>query len=184
MSLYRWLNHRHQQTALRKMGLALNALDLKGPNKWDQWKARRALRDRIRESRPWWLKAYDSAHGYLFGWNGLIRVRLNPRNILNHHVWNRQRAKRGWADRDVWSMDSYISRVLGEMCAYLAEHNVAYPGEGSPWPTPEIWHDHLVDLSSRLLAWNQDDAFCDENAYNVTQKAMEEFGRNLGYYWD
>lgn len=134
------------------------------------------------DAQMWPRKAARRIRIYLFGFEGLFNVRLRPRYIVNHIVWYHQRATRGWADSDCWSIDGYITRVLSGMLAYLAEHNQAYPGQ-PPWDTPETWEAHLRDLSTRMRAWN-DDTFTSNDAYETTKTAMEEFARNLGHYWD
>src|ERR1700678_910209 len=180
MSLYRWLNKRHHDKTMRRLG---RSAERTTHSKWVDWLADRALRDSIRKSRPWWLKTYDSVYVFLFGWNGLLNHKLNPRLILNSIVWRRQRAKRGWADRDTWSLDSYIAKVISEMLVYLADHTHSYPGGGSEWPTPEDWDTHLRDLARRMTAWSGDD-WCDDDAYATTKAAMAEFAENFGHYWD
>jgi hypothetical protein len=54
-----------------------------------------------------------------------------------------QRAKRGWADRDTWNLDSYLLEILPEMIDYLREHTHGYPGEYNGFPTPESWDNYL-----------------------------------------
>jgi hypothetical protein len=109
----------------------------------------------------------------------LNRIKPWPHHRLR---WFIQRGRRGWADCDVWSLDSYTCLMLSGALIRLAERNHAYPGEGSPWETPEKWDAYLRDLADRLKAWDRQ--WFDMDAYGVTRKAMEEFGRNLGYFWD
>lgn len=97
--------------------------------------------------------------------------------------WFIQRGRRGWSVRDTWSFDSYVCWVLSEGTAWLAEHDHGYPGEGTEWDTPEKWKAYLLDLSVRLGTWN-DKTFLDNDAFEVSSKAVEEFGRNLGHFWD
>jgi hypothetical protein len=92
-----------------------------------------------------------------------------------------QRSKRGWADCDVWSLDSYIARVLSEAVPRLAEGH-AYPGR-EPWETPEKWAQYVRDLGARLGTWN-DDTWVDDAAFETTRAAMEEFGHEFGVFWD
>lgn len=186
--MYDWLNKRHQRKTLKKMGLPPSYLSPNGHSKWKDWLAKRELRDTIRAARPWWLQAWGVVDMYLFGWNGLIRVRMNPRNIYNHHVWNRQRVKRGWCDRDVWCMDQHLARIAGEMCLYLADNNHAYPGH-PPFETPEKWDAHLRDIGERLMTWDKKGVSADTNedetsAHTITKTAMQEFARNYGLYGD
>ena len=41
--------------------------------------------------------------------------------------WFLQRGRRGWADRDTWSMDSYLERVIPGMLIRLANAAHGYP---------------------------------------------------------
>lgn len=83
----------------------------------------------------------------------------------------------------MWSFDCYIAKVMSEGVAWLAEHDHGYPGHGE-WDTPEKWQAYLRDLSARLGAWTREDAFLDDRAYEITSQAVQEFGRNLGHFWD
>ena len=105
------------------------------------------------------------------------------RRKVNEARWFVQRGKHGWARCDTWSFDAYIAKVMSEGVAWLAEHDHGYPGEGTEWDTPEKWKAYLLDLSARLGAWNEE-TFLSDEAYQVTQTAVEEFGRNLGHFWD
>lgn len=112
---------------------------------------------------------------------------LRWHKLTHPRPWQRvryrwQRAARGWADCDVWSMDSYIARVMSAMLTYLADHNHAYPGV-EPWETPEKWDTYLRDLSARMAVWNNE-TFSDKNAFETARAAMEEFGTNFGHFWD
>jgi hypothetical protein len=184
-SLYRWLNKRHYDKFARKMSEPID------PDKvvfhtfsWDEVEARWEARAARQAAQPWVIRAGRKARVYLFGWNGLITVRMRPRWVVNHLVWYHQRARRGWADCDTWNLDGYVIHVIAPMLAYLAEHNHAYPG-CPPFDTPEKWDAHLRDLSGRLSAWSEeDDSFTSGEAYETTKAAVEEFGRNLGMYGD
>jgi hypothetical protein len=144
---------------------------------WDEMAARRAEREqreaamsppvralvRLWRSRHWW-------------WQQLTHPRPWQRVRYN---W--QRARRGWADCDVWSLDSYIARVLSEAVPRLAKGH-AYPGR-EPWETREKWAEYVRDLGARLGTWN-DDTWVDDAAFETTRAAMEEFGKNFGVFWD
>jgi hypothetical protein len=135
-----------------------------------------------REARPWYVKAASKTHRELFGTYGFVQQNLHPRRVMNKGVWTWQRAHRGWADCDTWSVDTYVTKVVSEMLVYLADTTHSYPGS-EEFNTPEKWDAHLRDLAKRLRTWN-DDTFADKTSYETTKAAMEEFGRNLGHYWD
>jgi hypothetical protein len=182
VNLYRWLNKRHYDKFVRRINKSIDDLD-KPTTKYEDFMLRLEELEAKRAAQPWIIRTARHVRIYLFGFDGLLSVRLRPRNIVNRIVWAWQRSRRGWCDCDCWSIDHHVTRMLSEMLAYLAEHNHAYPGQGQ-WDTPEKWEAHLRDLSTRMRAWGADESFSSNEAYETTKAALEEFARNLGYYWD
>ena len=85
-------------------------------------------------------------------------IRL-PREIK----WLWQRMTRGWANCDVWSMDSYLARVIPEMLEHLKKNHNGLPGflfdiktkdEGPPDVTPldEIAEARWMALLDEMIA--------------------------------
>lgn len=102
-------------------------------------------------------------------------------------VWFVQRGRRGWAECDTWSVDSYVAKVLAEMLPVLAARDIAWPGDGTggKWKTPEEWTDHLNDLADRIGAWSMKRGTGFEwDKFEVSHEAMKEFADNFGFYWD
>lgn len=183
MNLYQWLNDRNRVKAERALARSLDdvhAIPRKHltwdelQEKWDAAEAREAARPLIiRKAHDAWWAARRYARDH------------TPRRVVNKIVWYRQRARRGWADCDAWSLDSYIARVASQGLARLAANTHSWPGEGSKWPTFEAWQEHLASLSVRMGAWSNDtDSFSDKEMFEITRKAMQEFADNLGHYWD
>jgi hypothetical protein len=195
-SLYQYLNDRHYKGFVKKMRNADlnpdhnliwhedNTFTPVNPDadKWQTWKGKMELRRLARKNQPWWLKTYRYVRVYFFGLNGLLSYTLRPRTIVNKVTWYHQRATRGWADCDVWSMDSRMSKVMSEMLEYLADRTHAYPGT-PPFETPEKWDAHLRDLSRRFKTWN-DDTWCETKSFETTKGAWADFAEHFGYYWD
>jgi len=183
-NLYRWLNQRHHDKLVKKMSRPVNPKDAVTlhHHTWEEMEARWAALEARQAAQPRLVKAARRVRIYLFGFNGLVKVRMRPRYIVNHIVWYHQRARRGWADSDTWNIDSHITRVLSGMLAHLAEHNHAYPAQ-PPFETPEKWDAHLRDLSARLRAGEDDDVLGDE-AQEIVRAAMGEFAGRLSWYWD
>lgn len=194
-NLYRWLNDRHYKKFVKKMSrpvnpdnsLIFNDDETFSPvnpdaDKWQTWKGKIELRRLARKNQPWWLKSYRYVYYYFFGLHGLFSYTLKLRTIVNRVTWYHQRATRGWADCDCWSMDSRMSKVMAEMVAHLATFNHAYPGT-PPFETPEKWEAHLHDLSKRFAAWN-DETWCETAAFETTKGAWAEFAEHFGCYWD
>lgn len=55
-----------------------------------------------------------------------------------------QRATRGWANRDTWSLDNYLLEILPEMIDHLRIHTHGYPGHDE-FDTPEKWDKFLKE---------------------------------------
>lgn len=139
-------------------------------DKWSEWKRKTAIRRAIHAGLPPVVREVDDL--YWWGrrtWNNTLR----PKRIRQHVAWFIQRGRRGWSDSDVWSTDSYITRVLGEMIGELSRTTQSWPGGGSQWKTFEDWTSYLSDLSGRLLAWN-DETFLEEEAFKTSEEAVRE----------
>lgn len=98
--------------------------------------------DRIEEEltpRSWWVEPARR----------LIHWRMSQH--INTLVTNRERAQRGWATRDVWDFDHYLTRVVGEALAELAEQAHGWPD--GVYDTFEEWVAALRENSEKLLAY-------------------------------
>lgn len=137
-----------------------------------------AAMDRRFRARPWHYKLRMHARRE---WNKYMRP-----SPYRKARWFIQRGRRGWADCDVWSFDWYITKVMSQGIARLADVDHGWPGEGSRWPTHEEFIAYLRDLSGRLGRWNAADDSWDEEAYEVTAGAVREVGdpEVLGHLWD
>jgi len=89
---------------------------------------------------------------YLFGGDFVYDFELCIKNIK----WRRQRAKRGWADCDIWDMYAYLGKVISEMLIEMKRIQHDYPTH----LTEYIW-DYLVDqmISGFQLVADQDNDF-------------------------
>lgn len=71
------------------------------------------------------LKTYG-----LFGWN-YLHLLSHPWKIVEesyyHTKWFIQRGWRGYADCDVWSLDSYLSRWMPTALAQLQRNKLGHP---------------------------------------------------------
>ncbi len=142
-----------------------------------QMVARMTARDARHAARIWPLRRAIDA----WWWLRRMRYRAWHPRPWRRVQWRWQRSVRGWADCDVSSLDSYIAGLLSGALLKLARGH-GYPGR-EPWETPEKWEAYLKDLSARLAAWN-DSTWTDDGAYETTRAAAEEFGHNLGVFWD
>lgn len=65
--------------------------------------------------------------GYRVGCSYWWKYWLSPRSYYNCVKWNIQRASRGWADCDTWSLDSYLSEWLPDALRHLKKHKHGTP---------------------------------------------------------
>lgn len=71
-----------------------------------------------------------------------------------------QRATRGWADRDVWSLCHHLLDIMPEMVDHLSNHAYGYPGEYHGFPTYESWIKFLrEEIAAPLRCANEDQKF-------------------------
>lgn len=103
-------------------------------------------------------------------WHHRVRMFIRWRiyyKLLKPAPWRRaawlwQRMTRGWSSQDCWSLDGYITRMLGESVAYLRDHNHSWPGEQNGLEKPEDWDAVLTKISAPLLAYEKHWAWGDD----------------------
>ncbi|OII61171.1 hypothetical protein BJP40_06490 [Streptomyces sp. CC53] len=132
--------------------------------------------DRWRSEHPWrcrWGRVWRRAGDV---WRA---VRLEP-------VWAWQRARRGYSERDLWSLDTYIAGVVGAGVQHLKEVKHSHPVE----VTEQEWDDILDRIAGPLLAYAEGKfdpglSFEDELVqYEAAREAMRLFAEHLGSMWD
>lgn len=70
-----------------------------------------------------WLEDTD---GYRTSYR--IRNFFSPSSWLRLHKWRKQRADRGWSDRDAWGAGDHIAKITAEMLTHLRDHTyVSWP---------------------------------------------------------
>lgn len=57
-----------------------------------------------------------------------LKTTVSPTTWLRLHKWRKQRANRGWSDRDTWGAGDHIAQMTAEMLQHL--HDRAY----TDWP--------------------------------------------------
>lgn len=65
---------------------------------------------------------FEDNKDYVF--RARIKHMLSPAEWMRHHKWRKQRADRGWSDRDTWGAGDHIARMTAEMLGRL--HNDTY----------------------------------------------------------
>jgi hypothetical protein len=121
-------------------------------------------------------------------WARIVRVLKKPRGWYREFRWFLQRGRRGWAARDLWSMDDYICQLLGEMTAEMKRIAHGHPCQGlavcggmpdqPPCSCEQDWNDTLDKISKPLLAYRShwdwpDGQSVDEHRENEKAKISE-----------
>ena len=78
----------------------------------------------------------------------------NIRLFFRRYKWAYQRATRGYADCDIWDMDSWILNLFHDSLNHLADNHMGYPGDDR-YPTDEEWTTQLKDLAQLFYQANE-----------------------------
>jgi len=74
-----------------------------------------------------------------------------------------QRGKRGWAEEDVWSFDTYLAKIIRDSIRHLAKNNIGCPSEF--YDADKVnnecqrWEELLEEIASGFDAYLDDCAF-------------------------
>lgn len=125
---------------------------------------------------PWYLIIYDFFIYRIWYWIG--DVKLFVKGFF-------QRGRRGYAKSDLWSFDTYLSKVIGEGVLELAKH-------GQGWPSGEFktyreWKATLNKMGKGFLNYH-------EKVYTVAgltskdterlEESLELFKKHFLNLWD
>lgn len=101
------------------------------------------------------------------------------RNIKHNFKWIKwckQRAFRGWADCDCWSVDGYLAIIIPDMISQLREsaHGVPVDKDGEPL-TEEMWDGILEKIQLGFEAAQRIQGFNGEiSDYKLDNEIFEE----------
>ena len=101
-------------------------------------------------------------------------------------VWAWQRARRGWSDRDLWSLDAYLCGVIAGSLTDLRDSGHGGPGD----LTPTEWRALLARIAEPLAAYSKwrsrvDARPEDEAAVRApAQEAIRLLADRVGDLWD
>ena len=85
-----------------------------------------------------------------------------------------QRATHGYADENVWNMDTWFLEIVPKMLRELGgEKSMTYPGR-EPWETPEKWHAELEYIARGFEELHR----LRENPWGVSAEIYEELKRD------
>ena len=92
---------------------------------------------RDRRPRPWWKRYWSKAK------RKCRELKRAPRNIR----WFFHRAREGWAPKDWWSLDYYLSKVISESLKDYRENHYSYPLTRDDGRNQQRWEaelDHMI----------------------------------------
>lgn len=128
------------------------------------------------ENQPRWKKYLsDKSIG---GYNLLYWFRYPyrlPNEVFRQSRTFIQRGRRGYADSDTWSLDSYLLSWLPEAVAELIDGMMGHPGE----MTFEEWQNLLVEIQNGLF-----DGRAYYNYEWETQERADELHANFLKAWN
>lgn len=86
--------------------------------------------------------------GYL-PWKYPLNWYKNIGLFFRRFKWAGQRAIHGFADCDIWDMDSWVLDLFHESLNYLADNHFGWPGD-SKFPEDEDWTKYLKDMAQKF----------------------------------
>ncbi len=104
-----------------------------------------------------------------------------------------QRGRRGWADRDTWSFDTYLSGVLADGLLYLADTKHGHPCRGvapedcKTCACEKLWDKELRENAEKFRLLHEGDWGTSEELENldcVRKEACEWLAEWYGALWD
>lgn len=104
------------------------------------------------------------------------------RRIAGAHGWIPSwvlRARRGWAPRDVWSLDQHLCHVTGGMLRHLAKTTHAWP-ESAEFTTFADWQEAVMLRANALGDYRSDD----DTTHVPAQEALHWVADHLTHLWD
>ena len=84
-----------------------------------------------------------------------------------------QRITRGFADCDIWDLDSYYLDIFNGTLNYLADHHCGYPGHGE-FDTDEKWTAYLKEMAQKFYQANESNEYYDTPNEKKWWKWIEE----------
>lgn len=106
-----------------------------------------------------------------FGWGNSLKPRRWYWGVKTFI----QRGRRGWADRDVWNLDHYLARVIGESVHHLAVIDHGWP-QSETYPTYESFVQDLCKIACAFERYSRLDV---EEAHEYEQLPFSNRWRNL-----
>lgn len=114
-------------------------------------------------------------------WRSRLRQMHRVPGERANYEWSRikawrQKASRGWSDRELWNLDTHLCQHLGGMLVAHAEGAVNYPDE----MTYDEWRRQVRRAGDALLAYDPEDA----RRVAEARTALRWVTHNLVDLWD
>jgi hypothetical protein len=120
----------------------------------------------------------------------LYRVRCFVKNFFRGIKYRRQRARRGYSDRDLWDIGEYLSTIVPPMMRHLKDNGSGYPVKiGSRKKWEEILEDIAKGFEAQLkLKVNYSKRYNEngkelEELLKTKDKGLKLFIKYLGAFW-
>jgi hypothetical protein len=114
----------------------------------------------------WWEEVFESLS------NGFFEKQIG--SLISYH----QRGVRGWADSDVWKLDFYLTRTLGEQLLFLSEHGTGWPNSDK-YETYESWVSDLKMYGNDLLNYSSKNNWFDGEGNLMEYKDIVAYNNKL-----
>ena len=82
----------------------------------------------------------------------------NAKLFFRRFKWAGQRVTRGYADCDIWDMDTWLLNLFHDSLNYFAENHCSYPGDHD-FPDDEIWTKYLKDIAQKFYQANENNNY-------------------------
>lgn len=128
------------------------------------------------------LDAYQAAHPWRSKfWDVWRRLKRMPHDSYWGVRFAWQRVHRGWDDRSLWSLDTWLARTVGAQLQEMARIAHGWPG-GPDW-TFETWTAALR-VHGGVLADYGHNCDADNDAIEAAQDSMRWVADQLPALWD
>lgn len=123
------------------------------------------------------MRIYLYKHVPYYHGRSLFHWALQPFREVRYFV---QRGRRGFSDRDLWDLDSWATKTLGEAVLAYRDNIYSVPANMSE----DEWRLFLTELGSDMIDYNNrwDDA--EDHKTAVAAEALTRFADRLGWFWD
>ena len=93
-------------------------------------------------------------HVPYYKWNSPKNIWDNIKLFFRRFKWAYQRATRGYADCDIWNMESWLLDLLHDSLNHLADHHWGWPGT-EQFPNDEDWEKYLKEMAQLFYQANE-----------------------------